>query len=154
MFFKILQLFIYIFGGRQCKMTCAGWVTLKNVTGDSLLLLLDKATYYSSTESDKTLYLSAWKRTGRKGKTSVQTITNRKLNEKNEVQVLGGIPNTSLPQYLSAAHWPSSSRKSNLYRESDQRDRASKWSRVPCSKIHRQNSLPQLEMFPTRLSHL
>lgn len=59
-----------------------------------------------------------------KRKTSVQTITTRKLKEKNEVQTLGGIPNRSPPHYLSAAHRPSSSRKSNLLRGSDQTDRA------------------------------
>ena len=62
------------------------------MTRDSILVLLDKATYYLSTEKDKKLYLSERERRGRRGKTSVQTITTRKLDEKKQVKVLGGIP--------------------------------------------------------------
>lgn len=65
------------------------------MTRDGILVLLDKATY-SNIERDKKLYLSEWERRGRRGKTSIQTITTRKLNEKNEVQVLRGIPNMSV----------------------------------------------------------
>lgn len=63
------------------------------MTRDSILALLHKAPYYSSTERDKKLYLSEKERRGRRGKTSVQAITTRKLDEKNEVK--GGIPNAS-----------------------------------------------------------
>lgn len=50
----------------------------------------------TSTERDKKLYLSERKRGGRRGKSSVQTITTRKLDEKNEVKVVRGIPNASI----------------------------------------------------------
>lgn len=66
------------------------------MTRDSILVLLDKVTYYLSTERDKKLYLSERERRGRRGKTSVQTITTRKLDEKKEVKVPGGIPNMSI----------------------------------------------------------
>lgn len=65
------------------------------MTRDNILALLNKAPYYSSTERDKKLYLSEREMRGRGGKTSVQTIT-RKLDEKNEVKVVGGIPNASI----------------------------------------------------------
>lgn len=96
------------------------------MTRDNILALLNKAPYYSSTERDKKLYLSERERRGRGGKTSVQTIT-RKLDEKNEVKVVGGIPSASIAcctTYQLAAHRPNSSRKSNLFRGSDQKDRA------------------------------
>lgn len=60
-----------------------------------LLVLLDKATYYSSTEREKKLQWTEQERKGGRGKTSVQTVTARKLDEKNEVKVLQGIPNRS-----------------------------------------------------------
>lgn len=66
------------------------------MTRDSILVLLDKTTYYSGTERDEKLYLSEWKKRSRRGKTSVQTIITKKLNQKNGVQVLEGIPNTSI----------------------------------------------------------
>ena len=66
------------------------------MTRDNILALLDKAPYYSSTERNKKLYLSEREGRGRGGKTSVQTITTRKLDEKNEVKVVGGIPNASI----------------------------------------------------------
>lgn len=49
-----------------------------------------------STERDKKLYLSERERGGRRGKSSVQTITTRKLDEKNGVKVAGGIANASI----------------------------------------------------------
>lgn len=109
----------------NAKCLCAGWVTPRSLTRDSILVLLDKATDYSGSERDKKLYLSEWERRGRKGKNINANNGKQKITWKEWSQ--SSRRNTkyehSLPHYLSAPHRPSSLRKSNLLRGSDQRGR-------------------------------
>lgn len=130
-------------------MTCAGWVTPWSVTRDSILVLLDKTTYYSGTERDEKLYLSEWKKRSRRGKTSVQTIITKKLNQKNGVQVLEGIPNTSIACHTTYQLHTGQAPQGNpiCLQEVTKEIEPGKWFFVPCNKTYRRGHFPQFEMF-------
>lgn len=131
------------------KCLCAGWVTPRIVTRDSILVLLDKATYYLSTERDKKLYLSERERRVRRGKTSVQTITTRKLDEKKEVKVLGGIPNMSVAWRTTyQLHTGQVPRGNPICLEEVTKEiEPGKWSEVPCNKTYQRAVFRSLKCF-------
>lgn len=152
-FYSYLSIFLEA-GSTKCL--CTGWVTPRTVTRDSILVLLDKATYYLSTERDKKLYVSERERRGRRGKTSVQTITTRKLDEKKEVKVLRGIPNRSIAWRTTyQLHTGQVPRGNPICLEEVTKEiEPGKWSEVPCKKSYQGSCFPQFEKFPTRLCHL
>lgn len=134
-FYSYLSIFLE---ASNIKCLYTGWVTPRNLTGDSILVLLDKETYYLSTEKDKKLYSSEREKRGRQGKTSVQTITTRKLDEKKRVKVLGGIPNTRIACCTTYQLHTGQAPQGNpiCLEEVTKEIEPGKWSEVPCNKTY------------------
>lgn len=101
------------------------------------------------------MYLSERERGGRRGKSSVQTITTRKLDEKNGVKVAGGIPNASIACCSTYQLHTGQAPLGNpiCLEEVTKKIEPGKRSDVPCNKTYQRSCFPQFEPFPARLCH-